>query len=77
MIGVIFIIVGATLMSFGVFMLSAWISGTSRWFDAGIFGRSGATKNDRQFLDLYFIAVVLIPLLSGAIMIVFALRGLL
>jgi hypothetical protein len=77
MLGAILIAVGGALMLGGGVMLTAWTSGKSRWFDAGVFDRSGASKTDRQFIDLYFMALVLAPLLGGALMIVVGLRKLL
>jgi hypothetical protein len=77
MLGAILIVVGGALMLGGGVMLAGWTSGKSRWFDAGVFDRSGASKTDRQFIDLYFMALVLAPLLGGALMIVVGLRKLL
>jgi len=74
MLPVILIIIGAVLLCIGVFMLWAWLDGRSMWFDAGIYDRSGSSKTDRQFLNLYYIAVVLAPLLCGAVLIVYGLR---
>jgi hypothetical protein len=68
------IVAGAGLMLFGLCMLWGWVNGRSRWFDAGVFDRAGASKNDRQFLDLYYIAIVLAPLLCGAVMMALGLR---
>ena len=62
-------------MILGVLMLGAWLGGKSRWFGGGVLDRAGDSKNDRQFLDLYFVALVLAPLLFGGILIVFALRA--
>ena len=73
MLPLILLAVGAVLMVFGLCMLWDWVDGDSRWFDAGVFERSGSSKNDRQFLDLYYVAIVLAPLLSGAILIVLGL----
>jgi hypothetical protein len=58
-------------------MLAQWSSGQSRWFDAGVRDSAGASKTDRQFIDLYFIALVVAPLLGGAIAVLFGLRALL
>ena len=68
------IIAGSVLMLFGVLMLSGWLGGKSAWFDAGVYDRPGSSKTDRMFLDLYFLAMVIAPLLIGAIMIVLGLR---
>lgn len=74
MLGAVLILIGAALMVFGAIMLIGWVGGKSRWFDAGVYDRAGTSKTDRQFLDLYFIAIVIAPLLFGAILIVFGLR---
>ena len=73
MVGVILIVVGAALMILGAAMLAAWAGGKSTWFDPEIYDRQGNTVNDRQFLNLYFLATVLAPLLGGGILIVFGL----
>ncbi len=69
----IFILVGLGLMIFGIRMLWSWMGATDSRFDASWFDRGGSSETDRQFLDLYFIAAVLGPLLGGAILIVFGL----
>ena len=73
MLGFILIVVGAALLVFGVFMLAWWAGGEKRLFDSGVLDRKGSSKVDRQFLDLYFIVLVITPLMGGAIMIVFGL----
>jgi hypothetical protein len=67
------IVVGAIATLFGVVMLWQWNSGTGSWLDSGVVGKAGTSKNDRQFILLYFISLVLAPLLGGAIMVVFGL----
>jgi len=67
MLSIVLIVIGALVMLWGIVMLTAWISGRSKWFDAGVYDRPGGSKVDRQFLDLYFVAMVLAPLLGGAI----------
>jgi hypothetical protein len=74
MLGVIFIAAGGTLMLLGGVLLAGWVSGKGRWFNSGVYDRHGDSKTDRQFLDLYFVAMVLAPLLAGAILIVAGLR---
>ncbi len=76
LLGVIFIVIGVGLMIFGVRMLWSWLGTTASRFDASWFDRGGSSKTDRQFLDLYFIAAVLGPLLGGAMLIVFGLSQL-
>ena len=73
LLGVMLILAGLGLMIFGVRMLCSWLGSAGSRFDAAWFDRSGSSKTDRQFLDLYFIAAVLGPLLGGAILIVFGL----
>jgi hypothetical protein len=73
LLGLILIVIGAALAGFGAFMAVGWVGGRSTWFDAGVFDRQGSSKNDRQFLDLYFIALVIGPLLGGGILIVMGL----
>ncbi|MFA6134180.1 MAG: hypothetical protein WC869_09230 [Phycisphaerae bacterium] len=74
MLGVILIIAGILLMLLGMLMITGWVNGKSSWFDSGVYDRQGSTKTDRQFLDLYFIVLVIAPLLVGAMLIVFGLQ---
>ena len=74
MVAAVLIVAGAASMLAGSVMLVGWVSGKSGWFNAGVFDRAGNTKNDRQFMDLYFVAMVIAPLLGGAVLIVFGLR---
>ncbi len=73
MLGPFLIAAGAVLMIAGVLLLGAWLSGRASWLDAGVYDRPGATKTDRQFINLYFVALVLAPLLVGAVLIVYGL----
>ena len=73
MLGYILIAVGAIAMIFGAMTLWQWSSGKASWFDSGVVDSTGESKNERQFLDLYFISLVIAPLLGGAILIVFGL----
>lgn len=77
MVGIALIAAGAVLMLLGGGMLIAWVGGPSRWLDPGVYDRPGATKTDRQFLDLYFVGVVIVPLLAGALLIALGLQRLL
>jgi hypothetical protein len=70
MLGTLFVLLGAVLMSAGGVMLTGWVSGKSRWFNASVYDRRGASKTDRMFIDLYFISMVLAPLMAGALLIV-------
>ncbi|HUT61424.1 MAG TPA: hypothetical protein VNA25_26555 [Phycisphaerae bacterium] len=76
MLGGILIAAGAMLVTLGAVMLVGWTAGKSTWFDSDVFDRRGSTVNDRQFVNLYFIAIVLAPLLIGGILIIFGLREL-
>lgn len=76
MLAIALIAVGVVLMLVGVITLAAWVSGKSSWFDAGVYDRQGETKTDRQYLDLYFVALVIAPLLVGALLIVLGLQQL-
>jgi len=73
MFGSILIACGGALMLLGVIMLGGWVSGKSNWFDAGVYDRQGSTKNDRMSLYVTFVAMVLAPLLSGALIIAYGL----
>lgn len=75
MLGMIFTIVGAVLMVIGLIVLVGWVSGRSRLARA-VLDRAGDSKTDRQFLGLYFIVLVLVPLLGGALLIAIGLRRL-
>jgi hypothetical protein len=73
MLGPICIAVGVGLMILGVIMLASWLGGKSSWMDAEVLEREGSTVNDRQFVNLYFLASVIAPLLVGATLIVYGL----
>ena len=77
MVGIMLIAAGAALMLLGVAMLVAWTGGLTRWVDPGVYDRPGKTKTDRQYLDLYFVALVIVPLLTGALLIALGLQRLL
>jgi hypothetical protein len=68
---------GAAAMILGTLLLGQYLPNTHHWLGAGVIDRPGATKTDRQYLDLYFTAYVIAPLLSGAVMILLGLRQLL
>jgi len=70
MLGPVLVLFGVGLMFMGSVMLAGWVSGKSRWFNASVYDRQGVSKTDRMFIDLYFISMVLAPLLAGAIIIV-------
>jgi hypothetical protein len=71
MLGVGLIVLGAACMIGGTIMLAGWLGGKSSWFGAGVYDRAGESKSDRQALYLYFIALVIAPLLGGALIIAF------
>lgn len=74
MVGIVLIAAGVVLMLMGVAMLLAWTGGLSRWFDSSVYDRPGSTKTDRQYLDLYFVGLVIVPLLGGALLIALGLQ---
>ena len=74
MLPAILIILGASLMLIGTFTLLVWVGGKGGWLASGLPGQSGRSRNERQLLDLYYIATVVLPLLSGAVMLVLGLR---
>ncbi|MHC4983060.1 MAG: hypothetical protein ACYTF6_07825 [Planctomycetota bacterium] len=76
MVAAIAVLIGLMLMLTGSVMLAGWVSGKSHWFNAGVYDRQGVSKTDRLFIDLYFFALVLAPLLGGAITIVMGLAKL-
>lgn len=73
MVGPLLIGAGAVLMVLGTVLLLAWMSGKATWFDEGVYDRAGDTKVERQFVTLYFLVLVVAPLLVGAILIVYGL----
>ncbi|MGA2266579.1 MAG: hypothetical protein ABSH10_09165 [Phycisphaerae bacterium] len=77
MLGIILIVAGVILMILGGILLLAWTGDPSRWFDAAVHDNRGTTKTDRQFLDLYFLAMVIAPLLVGGLLIALGLRQIL
>jgi len=74
MMPVILTLCGAVLMAAGVVMLTGWVSGRPVPRRPAFFDRGGASKPDRQLIDLYYIVTVLGPLLCGAVMLAFGLR---
>ena len=77
MMGAVLIVCGVASMLLGVLMLSGWVGGKSTWFDSAVFDRRGGSKTDRMFLYLYFLAMVVVPLLAGGILIAYGLSKLL
>lgn len=68
---------GAAAMILGTMLLGQYLPSARRWFGTGVVDRTGATKTERQYLDLYFIVFVIIPLLGGAVLILLGLQQLL
>ena len=62
------------MMVFGAIRITAWSAGKNAWFDRDYYDRRGDTFNDRVFLDLYFLAAVVAPLLIGGILVVWGLQ---
>ena len=78
MSGLACVILGGALMAAGVLLLYAWANNKSKWFDSGNFDQQNAPKAGALFWFLYllyFVAMVLAPLLGGALMIVYGLKG--
>ena len=75
MVGALLIAGGAVLMVLGVFMLLHWMSGKANWFDQRILDTTADDVPQRRFIDvlfvaLYFLALVIVPILAGATLIV-------
>ena len=70
----LFILMGGALMVFAAMILGGWISGKINWFETTSSGKQGSSKTDRQLLDLYFLAIIITPLLCGAVLIIYGLR---
>jgi len=77
MSGAIFVIVGAALLLTGGVMLTGWVGGKDRWFSSDGCDSSGGSKTDRMFVELYFLALVIAPLLAGATVLLLGLSSLL
>jgi hypothetical protein len=73
MLGTVLIAIGAVLMIAGLFALGGWLGGRAGRLGRFVVDRAGDSKTDRQLLDLYFIALVIAPLLGGALLIAFGL----
>ena len=76
MMGSVLILLGAVLMIAAVAVLGGLVSGNRGRWARGVLDRAGASKNDRQFLSLYFVVLVVAPLLGGAVLIAVGLRQL-
>ena len=61
MIGPILLILGAVMMTIGLATLGGWVSGRG--------GLSDHSQAERQLMNLYFITLVVAPLLVGAVLI--------
>ena len=75
MVGALLIAGGAVLMVLGVAMLLHWMSGKANWFDQRFLHDDGKDTPQRRFIDvlfvaLYFLALVIVPILAGATLIV-------
>jgi hypothetical protein len=71
------VILGGVLMAAGVLLLYAWLNNKSRWFDSESFDQQNSVRMGFLFWSfylLYFLALVIAPLLGGALMIVYGLR---
>lgn len=76
MLGIIFLAAGAVLMLVGLITLGGWVGGRGGRVGVGVLDRHGDSKNDRQFLGLYFMVLVVVPLLGGAVLIALGLTHL-
>jgi hypothetical protein len=70
------VVAGAALMILGVWMLLRWMGDEGEGTGKFGFGSRGASQNDWVLMDLQFIALVIAPLLGGAILLVFGLARL-
>jgi hypothetical protein len=75
-LSIILITVGSGLMILGILMLWEWLSGESKIFEAAGYDGGSSRQSDLVFMDLYFLVLVVAPLLSGGIMIVVGLARL-
>ncbi len=73
MLGPILIAAGIVLMILGVISSTYWVSDKASWLNADSADRPGGTLNERQYIRLCFVALVIAPLLVGAILIVYGL----
>ena len=69
MLGAGLIILGALLMVIGGVTLDGWVSGRGGRLGRAVAQLAGNSKTDRQFLGLYFLVLVVAPLLGGAVLI--------
>ena len=77
MSGLRFVILGGVLMVAGVLLLYAWMNNKSRWLDSESFEQHNSGRMGCLFWSLYllyFVALVIAPLLGGALMIVYGLE---
>jgi hypothetical protein len=77
MLGIALVIAGIILMAVGLIFLGSWVSGRGERAGRPGPALSDGTKTDRQIMDLYFIALVVAPLLAGAMLIAFGLQEIL
>jgi|GEM_PF-3246986 len=73
MTGAVLIFIGAVLMIFGTIMLPGDSRGRGRWSGPRAYHDRGATKLNRQWMDLLFLATVVAPMFAGAVLIVLGL----
>ncbi|MHC4985052.1 MAG: hypothetical protein ACYTFO_02745 [Planctomycetota bacterium] len=73
MMGFILIAIGGTLMILGTLMLLPWVEGQGRFAERGGYDARGTIQSDWLFISLYFLSLVIAPLLGGAILIVYGL----
>ena len=77
MVGIALVIAGIILMTVGLVFLGGWVSGRGERAGRPGAALSDGSNTDRQIMDLYFIALVVAPLLAGAMLIAFGLQQIL
>jgi hypothetical protein len=71
--GAAWIAIGLVLMALGTLSMWGWLSGKSHWFGQDVYDDRGSSKSDRLLLYVTFLAMVLAPLLCGAVLIMYGL----
>jgi hypothetical protein len=77
MLGPILLFAGTVLMTVGLVFLGGWVSGRDEGTRKPNAARAGRFRADRQWMGLYFLALVVAPLLGGGALIAFGLEKLL
>ncbi len=77
MLGPILVLTGAVLMAVGLVFLGGWVSGRGERAGKLHVALGDASRADQWLINLYFMALVVTPLLGGAVLIAFGLEKLL